>query len=179
MFQNLFLPSFIAFLIAIIVTPLTIKFAKKYGIVDDPSKKPHPAHIQQRVVPKAGGIPIFLAITLPILFFIPMDKQILGILIGSLLLLAISLVDDTTRELSPYPRLLFQILAAASVVAAGVGITFITNPFGGILRLDGLIIPITFFGVHNIIVFADILSFLWIVCMMNMFNWSVGIYGHL
>src|SRR5690349_7376413 len=95
---NLLIPSLAALLIALITTPLTIKFAKKYGIVDDPNTKPHPAHLHQRIVPKAGGIPIFLSIVLPILFFIPLDKHIIGIIVGSLLLLGVSLVDDIATD---------------------------------------------------------------------------------
>lgn len=177
--MQLFIPLLTAFTLTIILTPLTIIFAKKYKLVDDPKSKPHPASLHNRIVPKAGGIPIYLSLLISILLFIPIDKHILGILIGGLLLLVVGLLDDLVYDLSPYPRLLIQFLAAACVVASGVGIAFITNPLGGVLRLDELVIPINFFGTHNIVLIADIFAFFWIVWVMNMVNWSWGVDGQM
>lgn len=165
--------------ISILATPLTIRLAKKYGLVDDPNKRSHPAHTQQRVIPRAGGLPIYLAIFITTLLFIPFDKHILGILLGTFLLLCLGLADDYLKDFSPYPRLLIQIVAAGVVVASGVGITFITHPLGGILRFDQLVIPVELFGTHNILIIADIFAFIWIVWMMNMVNWSKGFDGQM
>ena len=96
-----------------------------------------------------------------------------------LLQLITGLLDDYLKNFSPYPRLLLQILAAAIVVSSGVGITFITNPFGGFIRLDEIVIPINLIGSHNIILIADILAFFWIIFLMNMVNWSKGIDGQM
>lgn len=168
-----------ATVISILTTPLTIRIAKKYGLVDDPSKRPHPAHIQKRIIPRAGGLPIYLAIFITTLLFVPFDKHILGILLGGFLLLCLGLADDYLKDFSPYPRLLIQIVAAGVVVASGVGITFITHPLGGILRFDQLVVPIELFGTHNILIIADIFAFIWIVWMMNMVNWSKGFDGQM
>lgn len=165
--------------IAILATPLTIKLAKKYGLVDDPEKRPHPAHVHKRVIPRAGGLPIYLAIFITTLLFVPAEKHIFGILLGTFLLLCLGLADDFLRNFSPYPRLLIQIVAAGVVVASGVGITFITHPLGGIFRLDQLVIPINFIGTHNILIIADIFAFIWIVWMMNVVNWSKGFDGQM
>lgn len=172
------LPFLFSFLVTLLATPLTIKLAKKYGLVDDP-KKPHPAHIQNRIVAKAGGIPMFLAIALSIFFFVPLTKAILGLILGLVVLLLIGIWDDLVPDLSPYLRLATQILAAGIVVASGVGITFVTNPFGGILRLDEIVIPVRFLGEHNLILFADVFAFFWIVWLMNMANWSWGVDGQM
>lgn len=173
---NLLFPFLTSFIIVLLTTPFTIKLAKKYGLVDDPEKSEHPARIHKRVVAKAGGIPIFLSLLISLIIFVPLAKPIIGIIVGSLVLLIVGLVDDL-KDLSPYPRLLVQIMAAAIVVGTGVGITFVTNPFGGILRLDQLIFPINFLGAHHIILFADLFAFFWIVWIMNMVNWSWGVDG--
>src|SRR3990167_1491525 len=174
-----YLPFLVSLLITVVTIPFTIIFARKYNLVDDPNSRPHPAHIQKRVVPRAGGLPIFLAIFFSILFFVPLDKHILGIIFAMLLLLAIGLLDDALKNFSPISRLFFQIIAAAIVVISGVGITFVTNPFGGFIHLDQLIIPVNFFGSHQILLFADLLALVWIVWMMNIINWSKGVDGQM
>ncbi|EKD90747.1 MAG: glycosyl transferase family 4 [uncultured bacterium] len=177
--MDTYLPFLVSLLITVVTIPFTIIFARKYNLVDDPNTRPHPAHIQKRVVPRAGGLPIFLAIFFSILFFVPLDKHILGIIFAMLLLLAIGLLDDALKNFSPISRLFFQIIAAAIVVISGVGITFVTNPFGGFIHLDQLIIPVNFFGSHQILLFADLLALVWIVWMMNIINWSKGVDGQM
>lgn len=169
----------VSFLITFLATPLTIILAKKLNLVDDPKKRPHPAHIQNRIIPRAGGLPIFIGIVTAILLFVPTEKHIIGLILAMLVLLIVGLVDDYLTDFSPYPRLLIQFLSAAIIVGAGVGITFVTNPLGGIVRLDQIIIPVQFFGTHNLILIADVFAFFWIVWMMNMINWSKGVDGQM
>lgn len=175
----LILPFIAAFLITAFFTPLTIKLAKRFKLVDDPNLRPHPAHIQKRIVPRAGGLPIFLGIFLSILIFVPLDKHILGIILGILVLLIVGLLDDKLENFSPIPRLLLQIVAAGIVVASGIGISFINNPFGGLLRLDSIIFPINFYGSHKLILIADLFAFFWIVWLENCINWSKGVDGQM
>lgn len=174
-----FLPSLVAFLITLLSTIPTIRLAKKYGLVDNPRTREHPAHVQKRVVPRAGGLACFIGIFITILIFIPIEKYILGILISLVVLVSIGIADDRFKNFSPYLRLLSQLLVAIIVVGSGVGISFVTNPFGGILRLDTIIIPFNIFGLHQIILFADLLAIIWIVWVMNMINWSKGVDGQM
>lgn len=176
--QDILFPFFTALFVTLITTPLVIVFAKKYKLVNDP-KKPHPAHIQQRIIPRAGGLSVFIGLVFSIFFFVPFDKHIVGIILATLLLLAVGLLDDLLEDFSPYHRWLLQFLAAGIVVSAGVGISFITNPLGGIIRLDGIVFPINLFGLHNIILIADIFALFWIVWMMNMINWAKGVDGQM
>lgn len=172
--------SFIsAFLITLLAVFPTIKFAKKYNLMDDPALRPHPARVQKRIVPRAGGLPIFLGILFSSLLFLHFEKYLIGIMLSLILLLIVGLIDDLLTNFSPYPRLILQFVASLIVVGFGVGVAFINNPFGGILRLDSIILPINFFGSHNIILIADLLALLWIVWMMNMVNWSKGTDGQM
>lgn len=177
--MEIILPILASFIITVITTPLTIILAKRYNLIDNPKLRPHPAHVQNRIVPRAGGLPIFLGITIAISFFVPLDKHILGIILAIVILLAVGILDDLMTNLSPYPRLLMQFVAAAVVVFSGIGITFINNPLGGILRLDPIIYSLNFFGSHTIILIADLFAFFWIVWMMNMVNWSKGVDGQM
>lgn len=177
--MEFFLPAAIAFLITLSSIPPVISLAKKYHLVDNPKLRPHPAHVQKRIVPRAGGLAIFLGLALTTLLFLPFQKYIIGLSLGMLVLLIVGLIDDKITNFSPYSRLLAQIVAAMAVVASGVGISFVTNPFGGVIRLDMFIFPINFLGTHNIIMIADILALFWMVWVMNMLNWSKGVDGQM
>ncbi len=166
-----------AFLITIITTPLAINFAKKFKLLDDPDKRPHPAHIQKRIVPRAGGIPIFFGITVSILIFAGVDFINVEIILALTLLLVIGLLDDFLTEFKPWIRLGLQFLAALIAVGSGIGIDFITNPLGGILYLNSWSFDL--FGLGQINIIADLFAILWIVWMMNMVNWSKGVDGQM
>ena len=165
--------------------PITIWIAKRYGLVDDPAKRPHPAHVHQGIIPRAGGLAIFFGILTSCLLFVPLEKHLMGILLGNAILLVLGLLDDRLRTFSPYIRLGLLFLAAGTAVASGIGISFITNPAphffpgGDYIRLDQLIIPFNFIGPHQIVVFADILAFFWIVTLTQIINWSKGVDGQM
>lgn len=162
----LFIPLFFSFLISYFVTPLVIKFAKKLKIMDDPSGKTHPKIIHDKPIPRGGGIPIFLAILISSLIFIPIDKHLIAILIGATIIFVMGFLDDR-YNLNPYLRLAIGITAALIPILSGVGISFLTNPFGGILDLSNPII-------------SDLFALIWIVFMMNMLNMGAkGIDGQL
>ncbi|MBI2017583.1 undecaprenyl/decaprenyl-phosphate alpha-N-acetylglucosaminyl 1-phosphate transferase [Candidatus Daviesbacteria bacterium] len=169
-------PALISFLITVSLIPLTIRFAKKYGLLDNPKIRPHPAHIQQRIVPRAGGLGPFFAILLSTFMFINFSIEITGILLGLNILLVIGLLDDKFKNFSPYIRLFGQFIAAVMVVFSGISIDFITNPLGGILYLN---FPITVFNQTLPILFSDFLAIVWIVWVMNMINWSKGVDGQM
>lgn len=177
--MEFFLPATVAFFVTLLAILPTIKLAKKFNLLDNPKIRPHPAHVQNRIVPRAGGLPIFIGIVIAILLFIPFDKHILGILLAISLLLGIGLIDDFLKDFSPFPRLAAQVVAAVLIVISGVGINFVTNPLGGILRLDTIVYNINFFGIHNVILVADLFALLWIVWMMNMINWAKGVDGQM
>lgn len=165
--MNFYLPAIASFLITILAIPPTIKLAKRFNLMDNPKLRPHPAHIQKRTVPRAGGLPVFIGLIFSILAFINLDKTLFGIIGGLAVLLIIGVWDDKHHNLSPYFRLLSQIIAAVFLVSSGVGINFITNPLGGILHLDAIqFLP-------------QILAVIWIVWVMNMINWSKGVDGQM
>lgn len=168
--MNLLFPAVASFLITVIATPVTIILAKRLNLLDNPQVRAHPAHTQKRIVPRAGGLAVFLGIIFAMLTFTPFEKTTGGILIALFILLLIGLLDDKQKNLSPYFRLLAQFMAAAVAVGSGIGIAFITNPLGGIIRLDTS---------PGIIFLADFLAVIWIVWVMNMINWSKGVDGQM
>lgn len=172
---------FILFLSAVVsyfLTIPTIFLAKKFRLVTDSKIRNHPAHTHVGIIPRAGGLPIYLSILFTSLIFLPISKIIFGILFASFFLVVIGLLDDA-YDLSPYLRFIANILISTLVIAFGLGIPYISNPFGGVIRLDFWQIPITIFGVHHIWVVADLLAIIWLTWSTNMINWSKGVDGQL
>lgn len=163
----------ISFVIACVVTPLIIKFAQRYGLVDDPQKHKHPAILHKKPIPRAGGAAVFIGIVIPILLLVPLNTQILTIVFAGLLVVVTGLLDDK-YDLSPYLRFLSNIACAILVVASGVNLPFITNPLGGILNLNQLSAEIPLLSY-----LPQVLAVVWIVWVMNMLNWSKGVDGQM
>lgn len=168
-----------AAVVAVITTPGVICLYKKFGWLDSPYNKIHPKVVHKYPVPRGGGIVIFLAITGASILFLPLDKHLASILLGLFTLMIVGTLDDIF-DLNPYLRLGLGVLAAACVVGGGIGIPFITNPFGGIIRLDQPQISINFLGkTRHLWVLADIFAICWILACANFVNWSKGVDGQL
>ncbi|CAN5238508.1 MraY family glycosyltransferase [soil metagenome] len=164
--------------VSYLMTPLTIKLATKYKLLTDSSKQTHPAHTHTGVIPRGGGFPIYISLLATSLLFLPMQKIIIGILIANALLLILGLLDDR-YDLSPYLRFFFNITISIIVVLFGLGIPYISNPFGGVIHLDFWKISFNIFGVRSILILADVLAVIWLSWTMNMVNWSKGVDGQL
>lgn len=163
--MNYILPAIFSFIVTIASFLPVIKLAKKFNLVDNPRLRPHPAHVQKRVVPRAGGLLPFIGIVSAVAVFLPLTLNILGVLIGLTILLVMGLLDDKHPGFSPYLRLLGQFIAAGFVVFSGIGINFVTNPLGGIVNFSPFL--------------SWVLALVWIVWVMNMINWSKGVDGQM
>lgn len=165
-------------LISYLLTIPTIALAKKFHLVTDSKTRSHPAHTHVGIIPRAGGLSIYLSILFTSLIFLPISKIIFGILFSSFFLIVLGLFDDA-YDLSPYIRFVANILISALVITFGLGIPYISNPFGGVIRLDFWQIPLNFFGTHYIWIIADLLAIIWLTWSTNMINWSKGVDGQL
>jgi UDP-GlcNAc:undecaprenyl-phosphate GlcNAc-1-phosphate transferase len=166
-----------AFLSFVLTIP-TIILARRFNLVTDRKKRHHPAHTHQGVIPRAGGVPLYLGLAITSFIFLPLNKILIGVLLASFLLVVIGTVDDYV-EISPYARFGANLFISALVIAFGLGIPYISNPFGGVIRLDQWQITINFLGTHNLLVIADILAIIWLTWTTNMINWSKGVDGQL
>lgn len=177
--SSFFVPLAASFFLSFIFTPVIIKLAWRLNIIDDPKKNKHPKVIHEYPVPRAGGIPILLSIVITALVFLPLDKHLVGILLGSILAVGIGTIDDKLN-LNPFIRLITNFLCALLVVGVGIGIAFVSNPFGGIINLDQPRIYFEIFGQpHSIWVLSDLFALIWIVWCMNALNWSSGLDGQI
>ncbi len=167
-----------AFVGTYVATPITIRLAKWLGLVDNPRLRKHPANTHEGIIPRAGGLPIFLSIVLGIFLFIPMSKLVIGIILGALITTLVGLFDDA-YDLSPYLRFFLNIVAVSTVIGFGLGTPYINNPFGDLVRLDTIVWTFNFWGTHSFLPVANLFSLIWIVALMNFVNWSKGVDGQL
>lgn len=175
------IPFVIALILSSSITSLTIQAYRSLGLVDKSTKKDHPKHIHTKPVPRGGGIPIFIAMLFSVFLFSTFDQHMVGIFSGAFILLALGVLDDIF-DLSPYLRLILGFAAAGLVVFSGIGIDFISNPFGdGVIQLNQLQYEFTFWGQIRIFsVWSDLLAIFWIVWAMNFVNMGAkGLDGQL
>jgi UDP-GlcNAc:undecaprenyl-phosphate GlcNAc-1-phosphate transferase len=160
-----FLVFAVAFVLALVLTPLAGRFARRYGFVDQPRP---PRHLHPQPTPRLGGVALYLAFIAAVaatLLFPRTDPQewtrLAGVLLGVTLVFLMGIYDDRW-ELSAAPQVLTMFLAAAIAVVFDVVIDVVNNPLGEALSLGVFAVPFTLF---------------WLVGMMTTANWLDGLDG--
>lgn len=107
--------------------------------------------MHKRPMPIAGGVAIYLAATIAILVFIPLNKNIISLLIGSTVILISGLLDDKF-SISPKAKIFFQLVAGLIIALSGSQIEFFTNIISTkeVVWLKYLSIPVTLFWICGI-----------------------------
>lgn len=143
------MPLIVAIILSLILTPMVRKLAIKIGAVDIPKDD---RRIHKEAMPLMGGLAIYLSVIITILIFMPLNKSLISILLGSSIILLAGIIDDL-KEISPKLKLIFQILASFILIWGDIKIDYITNPFSESLlpfNLSWLSIPITIIWVVGI-----------------------------
>ncbi|MFC4800144.1 glycosyltransferase family 4 protein [Neobacillus sp. GCM10023253] len=161
---------FICFCVSIFLTPLVKKLAFKIGATDKPNQR----KVHQKIMPRLGGLAIYISFILGILIIQPIDNfnllllnpignVHLALILGSLIIIITGAIDDV-KEISPKVKLLGQILASLVIIVLGdIKVEFINLPFGG-GRLD--------FGMFSIP-----FTMVWIIGITNAINLIDGLDG--
>ncbi len=180
-----FIPFIITFLLVVILTGIVRRFALRWRVVDEPTEK---RKIHKKPTPLLGGLAIFLSFFLVLgyyAFFTDkvlggqiLGKHLIGIFLGGLILMIGGFLDDK-YNLKPKWQIIWPILAVIVVILSGIGITYITNPLGGVLRLDEWQkIIFWWHGIpYKITLFADIFTFVWLLGMMYTTKFLDGLDG--
>lgn len=99
-------------------------------------------HKSGKQIPLLGGVAVYLTVAAVTLFMLPvlvdgylLPKHLFGILLAGAVLFIGGVWDDL-KNVSPAKQIIFPIIACLLIVASGIGIDHISNPFGGILLLD-------------------------------------------
>ena len=95
----------IAVVVALIATPVVRALAFKIGAVDVPKDE---RRMHSHPIPRMGGLAIFFGFILSILVFLPLDEQLRGMLLGSVLIVILGIFDDI-YALPAKPKFLVQI----------------------------------------------------------------------
>lgn len=168
--------------LSIILTAAVRQFALRFDIVDHPGEE---RKIHTTVTPLLGGVAVILSFSIGLLLFwnpltqgYLLPKHLIGVLVASLVLLIGGALDDK-YNLKPQLQILAPIVAALIMVVAGIGIDYITNPLGGVLRLNAIQFELFRIGdvPYNISLIADVFTVLWIMGMMYTTKFLDGLDG--
>lgn len=168
MFWYFVLVFLVAFLTSLVLTPLTIRLARRMNWLD----VPNPRRRHQVPTPRLGGIPLAAAIVaaLVVTIALPIPRvdpnevmRIAGLALGIVIVAAVGLVDDV-RELKPLPLFAMQFGVAIIAIASGVVIYDIPSPIDGSRIALPAVLAIAF-------------TLFWIVGMMNTVNFLDGLDG--
>lgn len=164
MLINMIIAFIIAVFSAAVFTPLTIKLARKIGVMDIPNDS---RKIQAQPMPRIGGLAFIMAFLLSCLFvfmttMLGSEVNLFGFFIGVGIVAATGFLDDAFG-LKPWMKLLGQAVAAVCVIASGVRIFFFNVPF------------LAMYGLNDI--FSIIITFCWIIGVTNAFNLIDGLDG--
>lgn len=147
----------IALLAAFLLTPYVKKLAFKIGAVDKPDKR----KVHTKIMPRLGGLSIYVAFCLAVLSGMPLTKDVIGLLTGASVIVVVGILDDV-YQLPAKVKLAGQILAACVLVAFDIKISWLQIPWGGYFYLEYLSIPFTIF---------------WVISFTNVVNLIDGLDG--
>ena len=168
----------IAFLLglvtAFVVTPFSMRIAKKYGAIDVPNDR----RVNKKPMPRLGGIAViagFFVSTIYLLISMSIEGKLVlfeedmlwlklvGFFVG-IIILGITCFIDDTKGIHSLTKLIVQIVAALIVVACGIRIENFEIPFlNGQAELN--------------IVLSYIITVCWIVGVTNAINLIDGLDG--
>lgn len=124
----------IAFVVSYLVVPLSIKFAKKYNIMDNPKQDNRRVH--KVATPRVGGMAIVAGMIASVLVYYlitlftdnTVDKRFFGYILGGIIIVGMGFVDDM-KNLRPLYKFLFQLLAGMVIYVFGISIVGVKIPF--------------------------------------------------
>ena len=145
----------------------------KLGLLDRPEKYGY----ERLPIPYPAGIILPIIFSVLAAALLPLDRSLIGFLIAIWILVLVSFLDDR-KNISPFIRLGVQLLIVLIVIFSGIGMTHVSNPFGGAFDLTQWVVPFEFFGtVYHFYVLADVFTCIWILVLINSMNWIDGISG--
>jgi UDP-GlcNAc:undecaprenyl-phosphate GlcNAc-1-phosphate transferase len=157
-----------AFCLALALTPPIRDVARRRGFLDRPDgdRKHH-----SQPVPRLGGLAVYLAFVLALAFYAaaapaeawtgPLADAYVSLVVAATAVMAVGLLDDLVG-VAPISKILVQAAAGGYLYGHGYRIELLSNPFGEILALGPLSLPLTL---------------LWFVGMSNALNLIDGLDG--
>ena len=173
MWGDIAIAFLLAFITAFVITPYTIRLAKKVGAVDYPNDR----RINKKPMPRLGGLAVMAGFMVSAIYLIitmsiekkvnfaeeGLNRKLIGCLLGAIILGITCYIDDV-KDIKPLVKLAGQVIAAIVVVSSGV-------------LIDNFTIP---FKENNVMlneVFSFVLTVGWIVGITNAINLIDGLDG--
>ncbi len=168
----------VSLLLSLLLTPPVRRLALWLDAVD----MPHDRKVHENPTPTLGGLAIFLAVFLSLLLCKVLlgftsvlaapkglneamsSMQLLGIILSATFVTLLGAVDDM-RYISPWMKLIGQVIAALMLVSFGVEITSIALPHGTVIDLTAS--P----------VLSLLITVVWMVAFTNIINLIDGLDG--
>jgi len=136
-----------------LLAPLSARLAVRIGAMDIPD----PRKVHTFPVPRLGGVAVFLAFMAAVLRNLQFSREVYGIMLGGTIIFLLGFFDDW-KGLSAKTRLFWQTVAALVVTFFGLHLSFpLKMPFSYAI--------------------STILSVVWLVGIINAFNFMDGIDG--
>ncbi len=148
---------FVTFICSLFITHYMKKIAFYIGAVDIPRTDDNNRHIHKNIMPKLGGVGIFLSFLLGYMLFGEQSMQMNAILIGSFIMILTGICDDL-KPIKPVHKLIGQIIAACVIAFYGNILLNDISVFGLTFEFGILSYPITIFFIvacSNIINLID------------------------
>ena len=157
MLKDIFM-AVLALVFSLLLVPLVAKLAIKIGAVD----KPNARKVHTRIMPRMGGLAIYISFFAVLFLSQGMTRQLLGLFLGGTVLVLVGIVDDM-KDIPAKVKLCGQILAACIVVGFGVRVDFMTYIFFG--------------GMFQLSILSAQITVIWIVAITNAVNLIDGLDG--
>lgn len=173
MWGDIAIAFMIAFMTSFMMTPQTIKLARKLGAVDTPKDE---RRINKVTMPRLGGLAVIAGFIISIVYLLivmtiegninlSQDNyhiKLLGFAIGGLIIAVVCFYDDV-KGAKAIVKLTAQIIAAIVVVKSGIIIDSIDVP---LIKIDS-----------NSQLFYEVLTICWIIGITNALNLIDGLDG--
>lgn len=157
----------VAFVVTVVVVPFVRRFAIAHDVVDYPGGR----RVNTTPIPRLGGVGIFAGLVVAIVVQIIGERflgwggpfysfgefqwSFVGVILGVTAMFITGLIDDFV-SLTPGVKFGGQLVAACIVVASGVSIDTITNPFApGLVSLGFASFPVSVF---YLVAFANVIN---------------------
>jgi len=140
---------------SLVFVPVLRYWAIKRGVLDQPGER----KVHSKAVPRLGGIGVYLAFLLAVLLHDDLSVQMIGLLLGSLLLFATGVLDDLYGLKARY-KFLGQIAGCLLTITLG-GLSL--TSLGTLLSSTELIIPsglVTAFTIFAVVGVINAMNFL-------------------
>lgn len=137
---NIILMVSVTFFISAMLMPFIKNLANQIGAVDVPRTR----HIHKKIMPKLGGLGIFISFLIGYMVFGEPSSRMNAILIGSFIIIITGVIDDI-KELRPLHKFLGQVSAASIIVFYGQILLKDVSAFGLYIDFGIFAYPITLF----------------------------------